>query len=706
MDTGLLVSYVLSLMSRKITVPSTYHDQVDAVKQMLTDDVSGIIDSLTDFSVDSASVNYSIEFQNDNLNKLFENWLKNINIDYAGQIPMGIDALAKEYFKERWKGSSFCVLKIAKWDKVAGSNIIVPSRMFFVDGRSINAEEKDKKDELKILSYDYYLGKDKDVPLTKDVIITKPFARWFDKYPVPFLIKRGVYHNYRLTESLKKRQAEVLDQIIPYMLLIKKGTEALAKDNKTYTEPELQSVIDEFQTLVSELKTTTLGDTRTKTPVRATNFDEELKHLIPDLSTMFKTELFEEAERNILSGLGFIEVVQGVASSNKESALNPKPFMAEITAGVKDFKEIIHQLLYIIKQKNDSHIKYNNEDAYICSSPVKSFQTDKFRDTIRQLYDRGQVSKKTYVELCAEVDYNTEIYRREKETKTGLDYTMYPPITKNDEEKGIDNQGKNPDPDVDPDNIPEDKKGQEAQNYDIGSETSEVMEEASIFSESDEIELSFKPKITENYIRLRQQDPKLFDNTTFKTIVISPTKQIKAIVGKKPTQTNTEIQSYLFKKEKWNVKDAKAWETEHAVAYSSIVEKTGLVTAPYTKVADLPTAVKKLDIDKQRAWMDIFNNAYKYMLTKTGNEKTSETYAFRVAFSKVKKVNIQKSFLEKLREKLTKKPDKSSLDTIEEDEIEREILEENNLKKTEMEIAEKKSKLLDKLLKEDKDENI
>jgi len=621
-------------MSRKIVVPTTFHDQAEAVKLMLTDDCSGIIDSLTDFSVESASVNYSIEFQNENLNKIFSEWLRHINQDYAGQLPIGIDALAKEYFKERWKGSSFCALKIAKWDKMPGSNFILPSRMFFVEGGSITAQDKNKQDDLKILSYDYYLGTGVDVPLNKDVILSKPFSRWFDKFPVPFLIKRGIYRNYRIIDSLKKRQAEVLDQIIPYMLLIKKGTESLAKDNKTYSENELQSVITEFQSLVTDLKTTAIGDRMSKTPVRATNFDEELKHLIPDLSTMFKTELFEEAERNILAGLGYIEVVQGVAGSNKESALNPKAFISEVQAGVKDFKNIISQVLYIIKQKNQSHIKYNSEDAYICSSPVQSFQTDKFRDTIRQLYDRGQVSKKTYVELCGEVDYETEVYRREKETKQGLDYTMYPPITKNDEAKGLDNQGDNPDPDVDPDNIPEDKKGQEAQNYDIGSE----------------LEESAQYIVTDKYIRFRQVNPKQYDSESFRTIDLDKKKGVRAIVGMKISEKKKSIQSIIFNKEKWEQKEAEAWIKDYKTTKNASIEG-----APYATVKDLPEAVQtKLSIEKQRAWLKIWNRAYNYMMGKENDQKKAETYAVRTAWSQVKKIG-EGSLIQKIKDKFTKK---------------------------------------------------
>jgi len=69
---------------------------------------------------------------------------------------------------------------------------------------------------------------------------------------------------------------------------------------------------------------------------------------------------------------------------------------------------------------------------------------------------------------------------------------------------------------------------------------------------------------------------------------------------------------------------------------------------------ELPQAVKKLSTTKQTAWKNIWNNAYRYMLAKTGNEKQAETYAFRVAWSKMKRVQETKGFFEKLREKFSK----------------------------------------------------
>ncbi len=540
-----LFSNILGMLIRKIIVPTDFHSQAEVIKEMLKDDVSGLIDSLTDFSVDSACVDFTVETNNENFSNTLKIWLDEINSEYNGQIPTGIRPLAKEYFKERWKASSFPVLKIIKWKTING--IKVPSKMFFVDGADIQAKDLNDGEFVKLINYEYYIG-DVDEPknkLGKGTIITKPYGRWFDKYPTPYLIKRGVYHNFKIIESLKNKETEILDQIIPYMLLVKKGTENLAiKGTKIYGDPELKKVLTDIKELIQKSKNSPEG-----TPARASQFDEEIKHFIPDLGTIFKAELFTQAERNILSGLGFIDVIEATSSSRRESILNPKIFIEETRAGVEDFKQILKELVLLIKEQNKTHTKYlANATFYITASPIKSFMTDKFRQELRLLWKNGKLSDQTYCEMVGEVDFRTEVARREKEAKEGIPYTMYPPITNNQEDKGID-----------------------------------------IVSE--------KP------------EEKEFDKNG------TPIPNDK-----------------IDDKEKFNV------------------SKKVLETAPYTKTTELPANVKKkLSPKKQRDWMSIFNNAYKFMLKKTGDIGKAETYAFRVAWSQVRATKSKKKTLKKER---------------------------------------------------------
>ena len=453
-----LANIFLNMMMRKITIPKDYHGQVDAIKLMLTDDMTGLVDSLGDFAVQSASVKYNIDTDSEELNKQLKKWLKNINSEFAGKLPRGINALAKEYFKERWKSSSFPILKILEWGKI--DDLVVPTKMAFVDGGSVYSKDLKETETLKqIGGYDYYLGSEKTEKekLDKGVIFTRPFCRWFDEYPVPFLIKRGIYHNWKLIESIKETQSKVLDQIIPYFLSVKKGTEQLAIDHiKVYDQSELDDIVQQFQEMINEQKRL-LGQEQGP-PVRVSQFDEEIKHEIPDLNVIMEKDLFASPERGILSGWGFIDIVEATSTSRRESILNPKGFIKEVKTGVEDFRVyILEELVAQIIEKNKTHTKYMAKTFHVTHSPVVAFMTDKFKQECRQLWNAGKLSAQTAVEIVAEVDFETEVYRREQEKKNGIDEIMYPPITQA-QEQVTQEQKITPETDENGKPIPDDKR--------------------------------------------------------------------------------------------------------------------------------------------------------------------------------------------------------------------------------------------------------
>ena len=619
------MNYLLTSLLRKIEVPGSYHERVRTIKTMLEDDVSGLIDVLMDFSIESATVNYRIETDNPNLTEILNNWLEKINFDIP-EVPTGINAVAEEYFKERWKSSSFPILKISKWEDT-GNNLIVPSRMFIVDGESIHAQSKSDSDIIRVSNYNYYLGNtDGAEKLGKNCIITKPFGRWFDKYPTPYLIKRGCYHNWKIISSLKDKESALLDQVIPYLLSIKKGTDNLATNlNVHYNDDQLKEVLSDFQKLISDYEELS---SRKKALARATNFDEKIEHLIPDLGAMFDNKLFEVAEKNILSGLGFIDIAEAVTASRRDSVLNPKPFIQETRKGVTDFKTILKELAFkIIEENKSKHKKWANVNVRIVSSPILGFMTDKFKERIRQCWDRGKISNQTAIEVIAEVDFETEVKRREQESKDGIDLTMYPNITENKEGISIDVPGEelsnSPDKkEVEKDEIPDSKKGNEKQNF-------KSMKNFDIYTEDLEVS-TYNPVITENYVRFRQLDPKKIQNDSFRTLTISERKGIKVIYGRQEGEEKDSIQSYLFAKEKWDEKKGKEWIEKHN---TKVIE---LVGAPYKTIKQLPSKVSEnMSIDLSRNWLKIFNKAY--------NVYDNETLAFRVAWSAIRKIAKQKN---------------------------------------------------------------
>src|SRR3989304_7937295 len=177
--------------SGDISVPTDYHQRCIRIQEMLDNDISGTINSILDYAVNSASeANYRIECSESTLQKLLNIWLEKINLQIKG-IPTGLQSLSKEYFKERWEGSSFCILRVSDWEKITIDNVTieVPTTMWFVNGSSIYVVRP--KDKIYKLGTDkYYLDKDNNEKIPKDnteeIIVQKPYNRWFDQYATPY----------------------------------------------------------------------------------------------------------------------------------------------------------------------------------------------------------------------------------------------------------------------------------------------------------------------------------------------------------------------------------------------------------------------------------------------------------------------------------------------------------------------------------------
>jgi len=72
---------------------------------------------------------------------------------------------------------------------------------------------------------------------------------------------------------------------------------------------------------------------------------------------------------------------------------------------------------------------------------------------------------------------------------------------------------------------------------------------------------------TEEFIRSGHRSPDDFQPDSLRTITISEEEGIKAVIGKPKGQDTTEVQSYLFAKDKgWTIEKAKAWFEQHSQA--------------------------------------------------------------------------------------------------------------------------------------------
>ena len=431
---GVFNSFIHYLFnSGDISVPTEYHERCNKVHEMLDNDISGTINTVLDYAINSASeAKYRVECSSETLQKLLNLWLEKINIDIRG-VPTGLEALSKEYFSERWEGSSFCILKVADWEKITVGNttIEVPTTMYFVNGSSIYvARPKDKNYTLG--SDKFYLDEANKVPVAgknEDIIVQKPFNRWFEQYATPYLIRRGVYKNWLGIKTLQDKSDEVITKVLPYLFLITKGTKEMFDAGVDYDDAELNALTENFKNEVEKYK-----NQKGKTPTNAIPFDTKYEHLIPDLSKVLKEELYRQGYRSLLAGLGFVDMLE-ISPSRQETRLNPKAFVSEINDGVGGFKAMLLEAISLIEQKNKSNhgkIFSDKGKLTIVSSPLR-INVEQILDALRSGYDRGVLSIQTYQEIL-NLDPQTEKDRRINEERTGLNDICYPHVITNQEQ--------------------------------------------------------------------------------------------------------------------------------------------------------------------------------------------------------------------------------------------------------------------------------
>jgi len=657
----------------EIELPSDFHGRCQKVQEITDLDCSGVVNTLNNYAIESAaSTKYRIECDDNTLQKLLNSWLSQINLD-VNNIPTGLSSLSKEYFKERWAGSSFCALKVSNWKSIIVENtsIEVPTLLWFVNGSSIYVK-RNKKDNFVLGSDEYYLDRNYEIKLIpngkkESSIIQKPYNRWYDQYATPYLFKNGVYKNWKAMQILQNKGNQAITKVLPYLFMMVKGNETLFKEGVDYSDTELTEMVDNFKSELERFQ----AEGR-KVPAHGVPFDQKYEHLIPDLSKIVSEELYRQGYRAILSGMGFIDVIQGLSSTRRESILNPKPFISEINSGVADFKSILLEVIYKIVDKNKSkHRKLFSDKGkiFVTNSPLK-INIEQILDAVRSGYDRGPISIQSYAEALG-FDYETEKERRTKEAKEGMEELFYPHVISNQEDKGKDVV------------IPSKPKTKKQENLEDEGKNPPSPEIEKYKNAEWNIEES-KIDETDQYYRVRQIEPSEFEEDSFRTIWLDKAKGIKAVIGKKKGETKTTVQTLLFLKEKWTKKEIKKWIKEHANQFHAYIEiaeanlQEDLIEAPYTKT-NYPKYLDKYPAGAREAFIKTFNKIYE----KTKDESKAFPIAWNALKRWLKKHNY--TFKKGFWEKKTK-----------------EELENAELKK-------KQKRLLDKLLESDgadKNENI
>jgi len=557
------LQYLMSLeANQNLNPPSGYSSQVKECKKILNNDCTGLIATTIEFIIGAISeVDFKIETDNKELNVILNKWLKRINKDKRQQIPSGFNSFTSEFCNEYLTSS----MSIVRYDWGTFETLNLPKHLWVLDSANV----KVSGDESKLANFTYKINKD---VLSEDFLVRKD-GRWYDRYPTPLLIRRGTYTNYVIKKKLKEKTGGLLDKLMWYLLLMKKGHPNF---------PDLIYTNEQFKDMTTDLNKV-LNDNEnsiapTKIPTYATSFDTSFDHIFPDLRVIFDRTIYEEIDRDILAGLGLIEVLEGVGSTRREAILNPKPLVQLTVNLIIEIEKLLYELLYEIVEKNQTRVKYFSPDNLhklrIVTTPLKAFWTEEFKTFVRSFYDRGLISKESSLEAVG-FDFETELKRRENELKEGMEIILYPPVIQNMERDESTMENLRLEEIVEPDdeeNIMEDKESIEKEN--------------------------FKASIAECPYCKHQFD-------------------------------------YLKEKEA-GMGYVKCPSCKQSVTQNNIIS-SNLEGSPYKDIQELPPNIKKsCSVEVQRVWMTVFNRAYDFY--KNYDDELRDTISRKTAWKKVKKV--------------------------------------------------------------------
>jgi len=415
------------LLSFKLSPPPSYKEKVSECRKILSNDLTGLISPIIKFAIVSASkVKFRIRTNNDNLDEVLENTLEKINSEFVGKINIGLDALKKDFFRSYWE--SGMVLVRVHFNDVDG--LLLPVRAFVVDSASVVVEGDEKV--FGDFSYSIENGNSEVKRLVNNeanhYFVYKD-CNMYKKYPTPPLIARGIYANYQIKQNVKLLQTDYLRKVVSLLWVILKGD----RTNPKFKKEDAEKIVQQLQQVLKEAKD--IADIEKRIPALVARYDTQIDIKTPEMERMLTEDITRSIDKDILTGLGFVTVVEGL-STRRDIVLNPKPFIHSVLDTVFMFKQFLKDLVYVIAQKNEEHQKYfpTNFKYRIVTTPLNSFWTDDMMDIMRVLSDRGLLSIKTTLENF-DIDFEEERRRREKEAEEGDEIVFYPRVLQNLEQQ-------------------------------------------------------------------------------------------------------------------------------------------------------------------------------------------------------------------------------------------------------------------------------
>ena len=106
--------------------------------------------------------------------------------------------------------------------------LIVPKKMWFLDGATVFSEKSNALNTRKFFININKKKVQLKNSESESIFIRKPYNSWHKDEVVPYLVKRGTIFNSLIKEAIVQKQSDVIETIIPMILQMKAGSDELA----------------------------------------------------------------------------------------------------------------------------------------------------------------------------------------------------------------------------------------------------------------------------------------------------------------------------------------------------------------------------------------------------------------------------------------------------------------------------------------------
>jgi cation transport regulator ChaB len=234
-----------------------------------------------------------------------------------------------------------------------------------------------------------------------------------------------------LKKALISKQADVIEEMIPYILALRAGDATLLAKNMM---GDIQKQLGDVKESLKQAKRAKKYQTDTGDMILKSRYDINLEHIMPDLTKLFNETVVKPVNNDLLCGLGLVEL-QGFSSDRQEAILNPKVLVEEILNGVADFQALMEEVFDLVQEKNaELHPKHMGQDIRLVPGMVKAFLTQDMRKLIKDYTNTGELAiEDSFEALPLGFDFEISKLRRQNEADNGDERLFFPrPILNKD----------------------------------------------------------------------------------------------------------------------------------------------------------------------------------------------------------------------------------------------------------------------------------